>query len=435
MRYTISSFVALFCSFGLLLTGGGMLGTLLGIRMSLELFPTPVIGIVTACYSVGFVLATRVCPRLISQVGHIRVFAGLSAVAAASTLAYPLLIEPVLWGAMRVFYGFSMAGLYMVVESWLNDRTPRQFRGQVFAIYSIVTYVGLGGGQFLLLAGNPRGFELFSLSAILIGLALVPVAITRTSSPGLVELRPVSLRTLYQASPLGLVGGGFAGAINGGFLGMAPVYAEGVNFSSSTIALLMGLTIVGGFMLQYPIGRLSDLYSRRLVIAVVAGAVVVVSLGVVYFTGVSNRAVIGLCILWGGLAFTLYPLVVSLTNDFVEPSEVLGASAGLLVVHGVGMILGPVISAQLMGMIGPSGLFWMLAASALMLSAFAAYRERIGPPLHAATSSNYQVVPRNTPYASTLDPRYEETQLEFDFEDRPAEGVAAPAANEERADG
>jgi MFS family permease len=419
MRYTISSFIALFCSFGLLLTGGGMLGTLLGIRMSLEWFPTQVIGLVTACYSVGFVLATRICPLLIARVGHIRAFAGLCAVAASSTLVYPLLIEPALWGAMRVCYGFSMAGLYMVVESWLNDRTPRQFRGQVFAVYSIVTYVGLGGGQFLLLAGEPQGFELFSLSAILIGLALVPVAITRTSSPELVELRPVSLRKLYRASPLGLVGACLAGVINGGFLGMAPVYAKGVEFSSPAIAVLMGLTIVGGFLLQYPIGRLSDLYSRRLVIAVVSAAVVAVSLAVVFFTGVSNRAVIGLSVLWGGLAFTLYPLAVSLTNDFVEPSEVLGASAGLLMVHGIGMIFGPVLSAQLMGLIGPAGLFWMLGAAALVLGAFAAYRERVEPPLSAAMSSNYQVVPRNTPYASALDPRYEEIQLEFEF-DRPA---------------
>ncbi len=415
MRLTISLFIALFCSFGLLLTGGGMLSTLLGVRMAEELFPTQVIGIITACYSVGFVLATRVCGRLIARVGHIRTFAGLGSLAAASTLVYPLLVEPMLWGAVRVCYGFSMAGLYMVVESWLNDRTPRTFRGQVFAIYSIVTYVGLGGGQFLMLAGDPMGFELFSLSAILIGLALIPVSLMRTSSPELIELRPVRLRDLYAASPLGLVGAGLAGAVNGAFLGMAPVYAKGVGFSTAAIAFLMGFTIVGGFLLQYPIGRLSDLYSRRLVIAVVSAAVAVVSVGVVFLTGVSERAVIGLAVLWGGLAFTLYPLAVSLTNDFVEPVEVLGASAALLMVHGFGMILGPVVAAQLMGMLGPPGLFWTLAAVGLTLGGFAWYRERVGPPLVPATSSNYQTVPRNTPYGGALDPRYEEVQLEFDF--------------------
>lgn len=418
MRHTIAPFVALFCSFGLLLTGGGMLGTLLGIRMTLEWFPTQVIGIVTACYSVGFILATQVCGRLIARVGHIRAFAGLSAVAASSTLAYPLMVDAVLWGAMRVVYGFSVAGLYMVVESWLNDRTPRQFRGQVFGVYSVVTYVGLGGGQFLILMGDPQGFELFSLSAMLIALALVPVTIARTTSPELIQVRTVRLRELYRISPLGLVGAGLAGAVNGAFLGMAPVYAKGVAFSSDAIAMLMGTTIVGGFLLQYPIGRLSDLYSRRRVIAAVAFAVALVSGLIVAATGVSNTAVIGLCVLWGGLAFTLYPLAVSLTNDFVAPSQVLGASAGLLLVHGMGMVVGPVSASLLMGQVGPAGLFWTIATVAVALMLFAWFRERVGPPVLAETSTSYQNAPRNTPYGSALDPRYDEVQMEFDFEPR-----------------
>lgn len=418
MRHTIAPFVALFCSFGLLLIGGGMLGTLLGIRMSLEWFPTQVIGVVTACYSVGFMLATRVCGRLIARVGHIRAFAGLSAVAASSTLAYPMMVDAVLWAAMRVVYGFSVAGLYMVVESWLNDRTPRHYRGQVFGVYSVVTYVGLGGGQFLILAGDPQGFELFSLSAILIALALVPVTIARTSSPELIELRSVRLSELYRISPLGMVGAGLAGAVNGAFLGMAPVYAKGVEFSSDTIAILMGLTIVGGFLLQYPIGRLSDVYSRRRVIASVACAVALISVSIVLVTGVSDLAVIGLCVLWGGFAFTLYPLAVSLTNDFVEPAQVLGASAGLLLVHGFGMVVGPISASLLMGLVGPRGLFWTIAAVALLIMVFAWFRERVGPPVVAETSSSYQNAPRNTPYGTALDPRYDEVQMEFDFESR-----------------
>ncbi|MDZ7809716.1 MAG: MFS transporter [Arhodomonas sp.] len=300
MLKTITPFIALFVSFGLLLTGGGLLGTLVGVRMTMEWFPTQVIGLVAACYSVGFVLATRVCGRLIARVGHIRAFAAFAVIGAISTLAYPIFIEPAVWGAMRLVYGFSIAGLYMVTESWLNDRTPREYRGQVFGFYSVVTYVGLGGGQFLLMFADPGGFELFSLSAALIGLALVPVTVTRTSSPELREIAAIGLRELYRASPLGLMASAAAGLINGAFLGMGPVYARGAGFSSSMIATLMGLTIVGGFLLQYPIGRLSDLYNRRDVIATVAAAVAVASFGMVFLTGVSPLAVVIMAMLWGG---------------------------------------------------------------------------------------------------------------------------------------
>lgn len=428
MRHTISPFLALFASFGLLLTGGGLLSTLVGVRMSHEWFPTEVIGLVTACYSVGFVLATRVCGRIIARVGHIRSFAAFAALAAISTLAYPVLIEPWVWAGMRLAYGFSLAGLYMVTESWLNDRTPRERRGQVLGVYSIVTYLGLGGGQFLLLSGDPAGFELFSLSAMLIAAAVVPVTITRIASPELPEIVPVRLRDLYAASPLGLVGSAAAGVINGGFLGMAPIYARGVGFSNSGVATLMGLTILGGFLLQWPIGRLSDRFNRRYVIAAVSLAVAVCSGGIILASGMSDRIVIALAVLWGGLAFTVYPIAVSLTNDFVEPSELLGASAGLLLVHGVGMVLGPVVASQLMGVIGPTGLFWTIAGAGVMLGVYALARTRLGPPIPVTEASHYRVLPRESVYSGQFDPRHEPQQLELDFgegADSDAEAVAA----------
>ncbi|PWG64338.1 MFS transporter [Spiribacter halobius] len=428
MRHTLSPFFALFASFGLLLTGGGLLSTLVGVRMSHEWFPTEVIGLVTACYSVGFVLATRVCGRIIARVGHIRSFAAFAALAAISTLAYPVVIEPWVWAGMRLAYGFSLAGLYMVTESWLNDRTPRERRGTVLGVYSIVTYIGLGGGQFLLFTGSPAGFELFSLSAMLIAAAVVPVTITRIASPELVEIIPVRLRDLYAASPLGLVGSAMAGVVNGGFLGMAPIYARGVGFSNNGVATLMGLTILGGFLLQWPIGRLSDRFNRRYVIAAVSLAVAACSAGIIAASGMSDRIVIALAVLWGGLAFTIYPIAVSLTNDFVRPSELLGASAGLLLVHGVGMILGPVIASQLMAAIGPTGLFWTIGSAGVLLGAYALLRERTGPPIPVSEASNYRVLPRESVYSGQFDPRHEEQQLEFDFGENEDVDAAAQEA-------
>lgn len=419
MLRTLSPFIALFVSFGLLLTGGGLLTTLVGVRMSEEAFPIELIGVVAACYSVGFVIATRVCAGIIARVGHIRSFAAFAASAAISTLAYPMLIEPWLWALMRLTYGFSLAGLYMVTESWLNDRTPTDRRGQVLGVYSIVAYVGLGGGQFLLLLGRPGGFELFSLAAMLIAAAVVPVTITRITSPELPQIEPISLRRVLEASPLGLMGSALSGVIAGAFLSLAPVFARDSGFSNTGIALLMGMSILGGFMLQWPIGHLSDRFDRRLVMMFVSFAVTGSSLAIIAATGESDILVIGFAILWGGLAFTLYPIAVSLVNDFMDSSQMLGASAALLLVHGLGMILGPLMATQLMLLVGPDGLFWTLAATALLLALFAWYRRQFGPPIPVGEPSTYRVVPREGVYSGGLDPRYEEIQLELDFESEP----------------
>ncbi len=416
MHRTLSPFIALFASLGFLLAGGGLLTTLVGVRMSEEAFATEVIGVVTACYSVGFVLATRVCAGIIAQVGHIRSFAAFAAMAAMSTLAYPIFVNPWLWAAMRLAYGFSLAGLYMVTESWLNDRTPSDRRGQVLGAYSIVSYVALGGGQFLLLTGRSGGFELFSLAAILIAAAVVPVTITRIASPELPVVERVSIRDLFDASPLGVVGSALAGTIAGAFLGLAPVFARDSGFTDTGIALLMGLSILGGFVLQWPIGHLSDRFNRRDVLMGVSFSMTACSLAIVFATGRSDIAVVALAVLWGGLAFTLYPIALSLANDFLDSGQMLGASAGLLLVHGVGMIAGPLLASQLMAVIGPAGLFWTLGGVGLVLGSFAWLRQRVGPPIPVGEASTYRVVPREGVFAGGLDPRYEEVQLEFDFE-------------------
>ena len=412
----IAPFFTLFLSFALLITGSGLMGTLLGLRMTIEWFPIGVIGLVTAAYSLGFIVAARLCPWIISRVGHIRSFAAFCALAASSTLSLPMFVEPALWGVMRALFGFSMAGLFMVVESWLNDRTAPERRGQILGIYSVVSYVGYGGGQFLLVTGDPAGFELFSLAAILLAMALVPVTLLRSTSPEIIEVPSVRLQALYRASPLGLVSSAAAGVVVGAFLMMAPVAARGLEFSATQIALLMGMTVVGGFILQWPIGRLSDRYNRRLVIAAVALVTALCSAGMVAGTVFGGPlAVIAVAVVWGGFATTLYPLAVAITTDFVEPRQILGTSAKLLLLYGVGMAAGPVAASGLMRLLGPTGLFWTVGAAALMLSAYALLRQYVGPTLDVAAAGSYRMMPRDAVFASALDPRGEPEQLELDL--------------------
>lgn len=433
MATMLYPYLALLVSLGILLTGGGLLGTLLSVRMGVEAFPTQVIGVVMACYSVGFVLATLVLPRIISKVGHIRTFAMLGGLAAGSTVLYPVLVHPLPWGFMRGVFGFCVAGLYMVTESWLNDRTPRESRGQVLAFYSITTYAAMGGGQFLLNLWPVEGFELFNLAALLFAFAILPVALTRSRSPEISDPHPVGLRRLNDASPLGLLGSAVAGVISGGFIALGPVFAHGVGFELSEISLLMGATIAGGLVLQWPIGRLSDILNRRVVLTVIAALVAVASVAIVVMTELSALGVILLSMLWGGLAFTMYPLSLALVADYVAPEEMVGVSASLLLVHGVGMIIGPVAGGYLMGALGPTWLFWGIGAITLAFAGIGVLRQRYGERVAVEEQGEFVAVPGVDVTPIALDPRSEEVQLEFDFEaedlGEEAEDVVNPQAS------
>lgn len=425
MRYTVLALTPLFASFSLLVVGHGLLGTLLAVRMALDGFSAQAIGLVAACYSIGFIAGARLDGRAIRNVRHIRTFAALSAIAASTTLAFALFVEPVFWAAMRMLYGCSIAGLYMVMESWLNANTPLNHRGRILGLYSVITYLGLGGGQFLLLLADPGTTTLFLLVAMLISLSLVPLTLGRINSPELPDIRPVRLRELYRLQPYGLAGALASGVIIGSFLGLGPVFAKDSGFSSLDISLFMGLTISAGFLLQWPIGAVSDRYSRDAVIMVVSLCVGVLSLAMTWLAGHSVPAVIALAVLWGAFSFTLYPVSLSLVNDHLESSQFVQASAGLLFTNSLGMITGNLAAGELMAFVGAGGLFWVAILTAFGLAAFTGLGRRTPAPPRPSESSRYQAVPRNSPYASALDPRGDAgVQLELDFE-----GIAAASVS------
>ncbi len=416
---TLASLGALFVSVGILLLGGGLLGTLLSVRLGVEGESATVIGLVMACYSVGFVLGTLVCDRIIQKVGHIRVFAAMAAVAACAALVHGLHLDPLLWAAMRVVVGFAIAGLYMVAESWLNDRTPREVRGQVLGVYVVVTSLALGSGQFLLGMGDVSGHQLFSLAAMLLAAALIPVALARVPSP---ELRPtgrVGLRQLYWISPLATITAMGAGVTNGAFFALGPAFAVDVGFSSGEVGTFMGAAVLGGLFLQYLIGRLSDRYDRRRMIMVVALLVAGASLTMVAMQGQPTWTVIPVAVVWGGTNFTMYALALALAHDFMDPDERVPASATLLLVHGIGMIIGPVVLSQFMGLTGAHGLFFGLAVVTVLIALFGWYRDLVGESIQVATQERYTATPQathSTPYWAGLDPQGEDDQLEFEFE-------------------
>ncbi|MFY9976363.1 MAG: MFS transporter [Chromatiaceae bacterium] len=263
---------------GLILVGIGLLGTLLGVQATLASFGDLEIGLIMAGYYAGYIAGTVLAPRLIRNVGHIRCFAAFAALASAATLGFGLLVNPYAWLGLRVLNGVCVVGLYMVVESWINEQTTGPGRGRVFALYMMSTLVALALGQTLLLAGDSSSLTLFAFAAVLISLGVIPVAVTRVTEPRIDVSMRVRLPQLLRASPLGVMGALSAGTVNGAFWGMAPVFGQRLPLEEPQIVQLMSATIIGGALLQWPIGHLSDRLDRRIVLILTSLATATVAL-------------------------------------------------------------------------------------------------------------------------------------------------------------
>jgi MFS family permease len=372
-RSVVAPVLPLFAGLALLMLGNGLLSSLLGIRSDLEGFNTVVIGVVMSMYYVGFLVGSLTVPRWLMTVGHIRVFAGLTSLVAASALSYSLLVEPIAWGVLRFLVGLCMSGLYVTIESWLNQRATNETRGRLLSVYMLVVTLGLGLGQLLLGVGDPAGFTLFILTGILVSLAVVPVAMIRIPTPSEVIPVELSLSSLATTAPLGVLAVLVAGAAGGAVLGIGAVYATQIGMTSGQVGVFMAASIIGGAVTQYPLGRLSDRIPRRRVILGVAVAATLV--GVAGASVDPNSAwLLVIAAVYGGLAFPMYSLAVSNINDVMPENQLVAAAAGIVFVFGIGSVLGPIFVSVLMAVLGFAGYFWGLAAFFVPLAMYALIR-------------------------------------------------------------
>jgi MFS family permease len=275
MTSQLYSIGAILLATAFLLLGNGLTGTLTPLRASLEGFSNVEIGAMGSFYYAGFVAGCFVVPKILARVGHIRTFAVAASLTAATILIQPMFISPVVWFVIRAAFGFCAAGVYMVIESWLNDRATNETRGRILSAYVITNFGFLMLGQWLLPMASPKSFELFNVAAITYVLCVVPVGLTRLPQPVPQHAPVLRIRRMMEKAPVGMAGVTTVGLANGAFWTLAPVYAISLGFSTSGIALFMSAFIVGGMLIQLPLGRFSDRLDRRWIIAGVSAAAAV----------------------------------------------------------------------------------------------------------------------------------------------------------------
>ena len=383
-RTTVPTLLALLLGFGLMQMGNTLQGTLLSIRGGIESFSPAQIGAVGAGFWVGVVIGSLRCGKLIQSVGHIRAFLALGAIASTAPLLHLLLMDPIAWVATRALTGFCFAGLFIVVESWLNSAATEETRGQILSIYAMTGLLAGIVGQLLLPTTDPAGFRAFCVVAIIIAFALVPIALTRASAPAYKGGGArISIRGLYRQSPFGIVAAFLCGVATSAFFTLGPVFAQGRNLDTGGVAVFMASGTLGGFVMAWPLGWLSDRLDRRLaIIGAAATATASLFTMMALVPDAASRWILYLCAgVLGGTIVPTYSVVMAHVNDAVGEEEFVAASGGLLIMQGIGAATGPLLGGFAMSAL-PQGLSLMIIATQVAMAVFGAYRltRRAAPP-------------------------------------------------------
>ncbi|MSU88309.1 MFS transporter [Rhodobacteraceae bacterium 2CG4] len=394
-----------------LMFAGGINGLILPLRGAEEGFSSLSLGLLGTGWALGYVSGCLSVPRLVGRVGHIRAFSVMAGLAAVSILLSLLFIHAWAWIVLRALAGYCFAGAAMIVESWINERTPGEARGGVFGVYTMVNLAATTAGQMLLMTGDTGGYAFFVLAAIFYALALLPTAVTQQIAPQPMVAASLDLPALWRNSPLAVVAVVLVGVSNGAFGTLGAVYGARIGLDVSTIAIFMSIAVVAGAALQVPVGFLSDRMDRRFVLLGLGAVAAAVDVTFVFIAPTAPMLVLALASVFGAAVYAMYPVIVAHANDHAPENYFLRTSGGLLLLFGIGSIAGPLMGGLLMNLTGPAGLFMNSLAAHALLIVYGAWRirRRDAPgPRDKAAFHTAPVGTQTTPQTNLLNPAIEE---------------------------
>lgn len=362
--------IPLLATAGILIGGNGLQGTFISLRALEEEFSTSMIGVVGTGYNIGFAIGCIYVTRLIRATGHIRTFSALAAIASAASILMLLFIDPTAWFLMRLVQGICFAGLFAVVESWLNAKVTNSTRARTLSIYRFVDLGAVTLAQYAIPAVGIGGFELFVIISMALTLSLVPISLTDRSSPEAPEDVRFDIRVLWKVSPLATVGCIVVGLTNSSFRSLGPIYADGIGMSVTSIATFMSVGIFAGVVLQYPLGHYSDKLDRRLIILVATFGAFTAGLFLAFVAGTSAWLNFAGIFAFGAFAMPLYSLCSAHANDHAAPGQHALVSAGTLFFWSIGAVIGPLFASFMLDLFGPQALFIYMV---VVLFGFMAY--------------------------------------------------------------
>ncbi|RCW27532.1 putative MFS family arabinose efflux permease [Ciceribacter lividus] len=374
MLASLTSIATLMLSTLLMMTGLGLMNYLVPLRALADGWSTVTVSVIATAYTLGFTLSCIVTPVLVRRVGHVRVFGALITLLTVSILFSALLVEVYAWLAFRALAGFAIAGSYLIIESWLNERVTNDNRGAVFSVYMITCLLGSIGGQYLVPLGDPKEMGLFVACGIVFSLALLPTMLSTAPSPAPIAEARFDLVRLYRRSPIAFVGSLLAGALSGTWGSLGGVYSQAIGMDATGGATLLAAVLAGGALAQMPIGRISDRIDRRLVMIACGLFGVAASLAMAAFGafGVVAACIAGFFV--GSVLYPVYALNAAHAADMAEPGEYVTVSGGVMILYGMGTVTGPLIGGSLMQALGPVGLVWFLAFIFAVYAGYAAWR-------------------------------------------------------------
>lgn len=384
MRLSLTLF-PLFLSVVLLQLGNGGVGpvdALSGLALG---FTTAEVGMLGSAHFLGFFIGCWYAPRLIGDVGHSRAFAGFTALGVMGLIAHILIEAPLAWALFRMASGFAVAGVSTVIEAWLQAQAVNARRGRTMGIYRLTDMGAQLGAQMLIGILEPASYVTYATLALICCSSLLPITLSRMVPPPTPKATRLRPRLLLTCSPLATMAVIVAGVSSASFRMVGPIYGQEVGLRADQIALFLGVFILGGAMVQWPMGWLADRFDRRRVLVGLSAAAILSSGLSAMLADLSVPAVLAMSALFGVTTVPLFSVAAAHAHDYAETDERVELTAALMFFWGLGAIAAPWLASRLIEDFGPSAMFLLIAGAHLALLLFGLWRMQVRPAMEPKT--------------------------------------------------
>jgi len=313
-----------------------------------------------SAFYAGLLAGTLLIERAIARVGHKDAFVIALSVFIATILVLPLAPHQSVWLLARFVAGVSVAGIFVIVESWLMSGEESQ-RAKRLGVYMCSLYGGSAVGQLGIgYLGITGGVPFIAMFTLLFG-AIIVLMYGQATAPQIHDAQSLSLKQISKLSHSALIGCIVSGLTLGSIYGLMPVELAQRNIAHQDIGGLMALVIMGGMAVQPMVTWLSHHIGQVLLMALFC-LLGVASIGMLTIN--HDFYVLGMSLFVLGMAtFALYPIAINLGCRNLDPSYLVSVTQVMLLCYSIGSVAGPLVADSFMD--SQAGLFTYLFASLL----------------------------------------------------------------------
>ncbi|QIR13412.1 MFS transporter [Shewanella aestuarii] len=290
----------------------------------------------------GLLIGATCIQRVIKLMGHRRAFILFLTLVALTVVVMLLLPNGLIWLAARFVAGLAIAGVFVVVESWLLMADCPKKRAKRLGLYMIALYGGSAAGQLAISVFGTQGMVPYMAVLMLLFLATLAPLLLKGGQPISHELQTINRKELKLINRPAIMGCVVSGLLLGPIYGLLPLYLSQATAFSQHTGLLMASVILGGMAVQPFASALSTRMSKSLLMAVfcLLGCVAVVGL-----LESSSLMLMALSLLLlGASSFALYPVAITLASDTMPVEKMVSVTELMLLCYSVGSVLGPLMA-------------------------------------------------------------------------------------------